>query len=72
MYIMNQNQSIRLGILGSTRGTSLQPIIDAIENEELNAEIRIIISNKPDAGILEKAKQHNLNLKYIRIYEIVI
>lgn len=65
MYIMNQNQSIRLGILGSTRGTSLQPIIDAIENKELNAEIRIIISNKPDAGILEKAKQHNLNLKYI-------
>ena len=51
---------IHLAVLGSTRGTDLQAIIDAIEKKELNAKIEIVLSNKPDAYILERAKSHGL------------
>ena len=34
---------IRLGVLGSTRGTALQAVIDAIESGKLNARITLIL-----------------------------
>lgn len=52
---------LRLGILGSTRGTNLTTLIDAIHNEELDASIEVVISNKIDAPILERAT--NLGIK---------
>lgn len=53
-----------LGILGSTRGTDMQAIIDAIHQNELSASINVVISNKTDAFILERARQHNLKAVY--------
>jgi len=47
-----------LAILGSTRGTAMQAIIDAIQDGKLDATIDLVISNKPDAHILERAKMH--------------
>lgn len=46
----------RLGVLISGRGTNLQALIDAIRNAELNAEIAVVISNKPDASGLGRAQ----------------
>ena len=54
-----------LGILGSTKGTDLQAIIDAIENKLLNAKISIVISNIENAFILERAKNHNIKFAHI-------
>jgi formyltetrahydrofolate hydrolase len=51
---------IRIGVLGSTRGSSLQPIIDSIESGGLNAKISVCISDKADAAILERAKKHSI------------
>jgi phosphoribosylglycinamide formyltransferase-1 len=51
---------VRLGILGSTRGSNLVPIVEAIQSERLNASIEVVISNKATAGILEKAKAFEL------------
>lgn len=51
---------IRVAVLGSTRGSSLQPIIEAKEKGELNAEIVAVISNKKKSGILERARTHGL------------
>lgn len=51
---------IRLAVLGSTRGTDMQAIIDAIGAGMLNARIEVVISNKSDAYILERAKRHNI------------
>ena len=56
---------LRIGILGSTRGTSLQPIIDAIEQQKLNAQIVSVISNKAGSGILDRAKKHNIQTNYV-------
>jgi phosphoribosylglycinamide formyltransferase 1 len=59
---MNNTQNpISLVVLGSTRGTDLQGIIDAIESGDLNAKINLVISNKPEAYILQRSKNHNLN-----------
>ena len=58
-------QKINLAVLGSTRGTDMQAVIDAIEKKQLNAEIKLVISNKQDAFILERAKNHNLNAVFL-------
>lgn len=46
---------IKIGILGSTRGSNLDAIVSAIQHKTLAADITIVMSNKPDAGILSKA-----------------
>lgn len=65
----DKNNKIKIAVLGSTRGTSLQPIIDAIQKNKLNASIEIVISNKEDAYILERAKNHNIPAVYISMYK---
>jgi phosphoribosylglycinamide formyltransferase-1 len=51
---------LKIAILGSTRGTDLQAVIDAIESGVLNdVEISFVLSNKEDAFILERAKDYN-------------
>ena len=37
------NKQIKLAVIGSTRGTDLQAIIDAIEAHELEAKIEIVM-----------------------------
>ena len=54
-----------LGVLGSTRGTDMQAIMDAIESGKLDAKIAIVVSDKPLALILEKAKAHGIIYKGI-------
>lgn len=54
--------SIKVAVLGSTRGTDLQAIIDA---NLPGIEISLVISDKSDAYILERAKNHNLNTMFL-------
>lgn len=56
---------IHLGILGSTRGTNLDAIAEAIRHQQLNAKIEIVISNKPSAYILERAHLQKLHSVFI-------
>lgn len=57
---------LNIGVLGSTRGTDLQAIIDAIESGKLkDVKISVVISNKQDAYILERARKHNLKAVFI-------
>ncbi len=51
---------LRLGILISGSGTNLQAIIDSIESGRLNAEAAIVISDRPGAYGIERAKKHNI------------
>jgi len=50
---------LNIGVLGSTKGTDLQAVIDAVEAKHLNVKISVVISNK-DAYILERAEKHNI------------
>jgi len=47
-------KKLRIGVLGSTRGTALLPVIEACANGNLHAEIVAIVSNRSAAPILEK------------------
>ena len=51
---------IRLGILGSTNGTDLQAILDAISKKVLNANVSVVISNRKNAYILERVQSYNI------------
>lgn len=57
---------INIAVMGSTKGTDLQPIIDAVESKKLtDVQISVVISNKKDAYILERAKKHGLEAVFI-------
>ena len=56
---------IKLGVLGSTKGTDLQAIIDSIEKKELIAKIAVVISNKEGSYILERAKRNNIPFVFL-------
>ena len=56
---------MNIGVLGSTRGTDLQAVIDAIEAKKLNAKISVVVSNKEDAYILERAKKHDIKAVFV-------
>jgi phosphoribosylglycinamide formyltransferase-1 len=51
---------IKLGVIGSTKGTDLQAIFDAIKTNSLNAQVSIVISNQKSAYILKLAKNNNV------------
>jgi phosphoribosylglycinamide formyltransferase-1 len=51
---------LKLGVLISGSGSNLQSIIDNIEKGSLNATIKIVISNNPDAYGITRAKKHSL------------
>lgn len=48
---------IKLGVLASGNGTNLQSIIDAIDAGTLDADIRLVLSDKPGAGALKRAEK---------------
>lgn len=54
------SRTVKLAILGSTKGTDLQAIIDAIGKKELNSEIVLVASDKKDAVILERAAKSGI------------
>jgi phosphoribosylglycinamide formyltransferase-1 len=47
----------RVGVLISGRGSNLQALIDAIADGRLHAQIAVVISNRADAGGLERARR---------------
>lgn len=53
-------KKVSIGILVSGSGTNLQSIIDNSEKGLLDAEIKVVISNNPDAYGLERAKKHHI------------
>jgi phosphoribosylglycinamide formyltransferase-1 len=57
--------TVKIGVLGSTKGTDMQAVIDAIERHQLDAEIVCVISNKEDAYILERARNHGIEAIFI-------
>ena len=49
-----------LGVLGSGSGSNLQAILDAIADGTLDAQIGLVLSDNPDAFILERAMKHGI------------
>lgn len=49
--------ALKIGVLISGSGSNLQAIIDEIEAGRLDAEVRVVISSRPDAYGLVRAKE---------------
>lgn len=49
-------KKLRIGVMGSTRGSALVPVIEACASGSVDAEIVAVLSNKASAPILEKGK----------------
>lgn len=57
--------TLKLGVLGSGSGSNMQSIVDAVENGELDAEVKLVLADVPDAGILDRAKRHGIPCRYL-------
>ena len=55
----------KLGILGSGSGSNCQSIYDAIQSGSLRAEIAVVMSDNPDAYILERARSWGIPAEVI-------
>jgi phosphoribosylglycinamide formyltransferase-1 len=51
---------LRLAVFASGGGTNFQAILDAIGQGALSAEVALCVSNRPDAGALDRARRHDI------------
>ena len=63
--MFNGSGKIQLGVLGSGSGSNMQAILGAIADGSLNAEIAIVLSDNPDAYILQRAKDAGIPAEVI-------
>jgi len=56
---------VRLGILISGRGSNFEAIANQIARRKLDAEIAVVISNRPNAPGLEMARQRGIPMRVI-------
>jgi phosphoribosylglycinamide formyltransferase 1 len=56
---------LRLGVLGSGKGSNFQAIMEAIKGRRLEAEVRIVISDVENAGILELARDFEVPARFV-------
>lgn len=52
--------SLKLAILASGSGTNAQVIFEAVRQKKLDAEICVVVVNRPQAKVLERAKNFGL------------
>jgi len=56
---------LRIGVLGSGKGSNFRAIADAIAAGELAAEVGIVLSDVADAGILTLAKERGFPTEFV-------
>ena len=61
----NSAAPLPIVVLISGNGTNLQAIIDAVKNGQLPAEIRAVISNRPQAFGLERARRAGIPIEVV-------
>ena len=66
---MNNNKKLSVAVLVSGSGSNLQAIIDKVNSDELNVNIRVVVSNKADAYGLERAKVAGIATEVISFKE---
>jgi phosphoribosylglycinamide formyltransferase-1 len=54
------NARLQLGVIGSGKGSNLDSIARAISSGDLLADVRLVVSDSPSAGILEVAQKWGL------------
>ena len=55
----------KLAVLASGRGSNFVAIHDAIVRGDIDAEIAVLITNKPSAGVIDIARERNIDVQVI-------
>ena len=50
----------KIAVFASGSGSNFQAIAEAIERAELNAQIELVVTDKPGAFVVERAKKFNI------------
>lgn len=56
---------LRIAVLASGGGTNLQAIIDHTENNQINGEVALVLSNNKEAYALKRGENHNIPSFYV-------
>ncbi|MDC3180277.1 phosphoribosylglycinamide formyltransferase [bacterium] len=57
---------LKIGVLASGKGTNFQELINLSEKGELDIDIKVLITNKDDAGCIKRAESVQIPYKIIR------
>ena len=57
---------LKIGVLASGKGTNFQELINLSEKGELDIDIKVLITNRDDAGCIKRAESANIPNKIIR------
>ncbi|MDC3147164.1 phosphoribosylglycinamide formyltransferase [Prochlorococcus sp. AH-716-I09] len=57
---------LKIGVLASGNGTNFQELINLSENGELDIDIKVLITNKDDAGCIKRADSAKIPHRIIR------
>jgi phosphoribosylglycinamide formyltransferase-1 len=66
--IVRQDEQLKplpIGILGSGKGSNCRAILERIDSGDLAAEARIVVSDVPDASILDMAREFSVANAYL-------
>ncbi len=64
---MSAQRKTRVAVFVSGGGTNLQALIDARDAGQLSdGEIALVVSNKKDAGALDRARRYDIPARYLR------
>ncbi len=56
---------ISIAVLSSGRGSNLQAVIDGVKNKEINGEIKVLITDNPEAFSIERAKKSKIPVEIV-------
>lgn len=65
IFRMQSGKKLRLGVLGSGKGSNFVAITQAIQNGSLPAEVTLVLSDMPEAGILQHARDLGISAQFI-------
>jgi phosphoribosylglycinamide formyltransferase-1 len=60
-----QPSTFNLGVLGSGKGSNFVALADACAAGEVPARVAVVLSDVPDAGILQRAQERGIPARYI-------
>lgn len=63
---------LKVAVLVSGGGTDLQSIMDACAAKEINAEVKLVISNRKSAYALERARSAGIRAEWIKDEELIL
>ena len=58
-------KKISIAVLASGRGSNFHAIINGIKKGEVSAEIKVLLTNNPDAGAIKIAKRNNIPVEVV-------